>query len=143
MAFRKVNIETAVKTTNTVLDDTLIILGGTTYSGDIGFLGKRAASTYAGLVRDNDTGSFVLIDSYNTTISNNDINVENALLQKGDLEVRGVTVETTFVLPSGTTAQRPASPVEGQMWFNTETKMFEGFDGTNWQVLIPAQLQSN
>lgn len=143
MAFRKVNIGTAVETTNTVLDDTLIILGGTTYSGDIGFLGKRAASTYAGLVRDNTTGSFVLIDSYTTTINNNDIDVENALLQKGDLEVRGVTVETTFVLPKGTTAQRPATPEEGQMWFNTDTKMFEGYDGTSWQVLIPAQLQSN
>ena len=143
MAFRKINIDQAVNTTNTELDDTLIILGGNTYTGDIGFLGKRAASTYAGLVRDNTNETFVLIDSYTTSISGNDIDATNALLKKGSLLVDSITAETSIVLPQGTTAQRPSSPVEGQMWFNTETKMFEGYDGTNWQVLIPAQLQNN
>ena len=140
MAFRKINIDKAVNTTNTELDDTLIILGGSTYSGDIGFLGKRAASTYAGLIRDNTTETFVLIDSYTTTISGNDIDATNALLQKGSLLVDSITAETSIVLPKGTTAQRPVAPEEGQMWFNTETKMFEGYDGTQWIVLIPSTL---
>jgi hypothetical protein len=49
-----------------------------------------------------------------------------------------VEVTTTFILPKGTTAQHPASPVEGQMWFNTTTKMFEGYNGTAWVQLIPS-----
>ena len=51
-------------------------------------------------------------------------------------------IATSFVLPKGTTAQRPASPVEGQMYFNTETRMFEGWDGLDWQQLVPSQFQS-
>ena len=34
------------------------------------------------------------------------------------------------MLPKGTAAQRPSTPAEGMMWFNTTTKMFEGYDGT-------------
>jgi|TARA_R110002074_G_scaffold336462_1_gene506984 hypothetical protein len=45
------------------------------------------------------------------------------------------------VLPKGTTAQRPASPVQGQMYFNTETVMFEGYNGTTWITIIPSTLQ--
>jgi len=48
---------------------------------------------------------------------------------------------TTWVAPKGTEAQRPASPVEGQFYFNTDTKIFEGYDGTNWIQLVPSTLQ--
>lgn len=34
--------------------------------------------------------------------------------------------------PAGTTAQRPANPLEGYMRFNTETKDFEGFSSNAW-----------
>lgn len=47
-------------------------------------------------------------------------------------------VNDSYILPKGTAAQRPASPVEGMMWFNTTTKMFEGYDGTNWIQFIPS-----
>lgn len=171
MAFRKLNLETSVSTTHTLFDDSLIVLGRGATTNDIGFLGKRAANTYTGLIRDNDTGKFVLIDSYTSSdITNNDIDVVNSVLQKGDLDLRSIVVDTieadtltvstlnvttyspasiesdsivattTMIAPKGTTAQRPSNPVEGQIWFNTDNKMFEGYDGTTWQVLIPSQL---
>ena len=37
-----------------------------------------------------------------------------------------------FVPPSGTTAQRPATPVAGQSRFNTSFGWNEEFDGSNW-----------
>ena len=34
--------------------------------------------------------------------------------------------------PTGTTAQRPASPVTGMMRFNTTTGLLETYNGTSW-----------
>ena len=38
-------------------------------------------------------------------------------------------------IPSGNTAQRPGSPVAGMMRFNTQTNVFEGYNGSNWIAL--------
>jgi hypothetical protein len=39
-------------------------------------------------------------------------------------------------LPSGTTAERPASPAEGYTWYNTTLKVVETFHGTSgWSQL--------
>lgn len=46
-------------------------------------------------------------------------------------------VNDSFVLPKGTAAQRPSTPTEGMMFFNSTTKKFEGYDGTNWIVFSP------
>lgn len=35
-------------------------------------------------------------------------------------------------LPTGTTAQRPASPATGMMRFNTTTSLVEVYNGTSW-----------
>ena len=35
-------------------------------------------------------------------------------------------------LPSGTTAQRPSSPVEGMVRQNTDNNVVEAYDGTQW-----------
>jgi hypothetical protein len=40
-----------------------------------------------------------------------------------------------FDLPSGTTAQRPASPNSGWARFNTDTVQFEGYTGTLWSSI--------
>jgi len=37
-------------------------------------------------------------------------------------------------LPSGTTAQRPASPVTGQMRMNTTTVKLEYYNGSAWKA---------
>ena len=52
-----------------------------------------------------------------------------------------LTATDSFTLPKGAGHQRPTSPVEGMMFFNSTTKMFEGYDGTNWIQFIPSTYQ--
>ena len=40
-----------------------------------------------------------------------------------------------IIIPVGTTAERPATPVQGMMRFNTTIGKFEGYDGTTWVAL--------
>jgi len=40
---------------------------------------------------------------------------------------------TDLTLPSGSTAQRPASPSSGMMRYNTDFGLLEYYDGTNWR----------
>ena len=50
----------------------------------------------------------------------------------GDVTMSG----TAFVLiPKGTTAQRPVSPVDGEMRYNTDTAQFEGYANGTWGQL--------
>jgi len=62
------------------------------------------------------------------TASNVSVNVQaaNGVLSYADSATGGL------YLPSGTTAQRPASPATGQMRFNTTTGLFEVYNGTSW-----------
>jgi hypothetical protein len=56
----------------------------------------------------------------------------------GNLTVtgNGTFQGTGFVLISkGTTAERPVSPVEGQIRYNTDTDQFEGYQGGAWGQL--------
>lgn len=55
-----------------------------------------------------------------------DVQAENGVLSYADSSTGGL------FLPSGTTAQRPASPVTGQMRFNTTTGLVETYNGTSW-----------
>jgi len=38
-------------------------------------------------------------------------------------------------VPSGTTAQRPASPSVGEIRYNTDNAEFEQYDGTEWGAI--------
>jgi len=150
MAFRGIQATNLIST-ETAFDDSLLILNksGTT-PVDVGFLGRIGASSYAGLIKDSESGNFILIDSITlSSQTNNDVSAMDASLIKGTLDVGTINASvvnadvmnvstTEFVLPKGTEAQRPTNPVEAQMFFNTETKMFEGYDGTSWIQLIPA-----
>jgi hypothetical protein len=50
--------------------------------------------------------------------------------------VNPVFTGTGFMLiPKGTTAQRPVSPVDGEMRYNTDTNQFEGYQGGEWGQL--------
>ena len=40
-----------------------------------------------------------------------------------------------MLIPKGTTAQRPVSPVNGYMRYNTDTNQFEGYQGGAWGQL--------
>lgn len=48
-----------------------------------------------------------------------------------------VTMSSTgfALIPAGTTAQRPASPANGQIRYNTTTSQFEGYQGGAWGQL--------
>lgn len=139
MAFRKIQT-TNLASTETSFSDPVVVFGkDNTTATDIGFLGKLSANTFAGLIRDSATSEFLLIDSYTQVDTNNEISAASATL--ANLAVDGISIDTTFVAPKGPAAERPLAPVEGQIWFNTETKMFEGYDGTDWMVFVPATLQ--
>jgi hypothetical protein len=62
------------------------------------------------------------------TASNVTVNVQAA---SGVLSYANSATGGLF-LPSGTTAQRPASPVTGQIRFNTTTSSVEVYNGTSW-----------
>jgi hypothetical protein len=55
-----------------------------------------------------------------------DVQAANGVLSYADSATGGL------FLPSGTTAQRPASPATGQMRFNTTTGSVEVYNGTSW-----------
>jgi hypothetical protein len=44
-------------------------------------------------------------------------------------------IQTSVTIPTGTTVQRPASPVEGDLRLNTDKKKTEFFDGLIWQEI--------
>jgi hypothetical protein len=48
-----------------------------------------------------------------------------------------VTFSSTgyVAIPAGTTAQRPSSPANGEMRYNTDTGQFEGYQGGAWGQL--------
>ena len=54
----------------------------------------------------------------------------------GDLEVAGnpyFKANTAIKIPSGTTAQRPSTPIQGQLRYNTTTSNTEIYNGTTWE----------
>jgi hypothetical protein len=57
---------------------------------------------------------------------NVDVQAANGVLSYADSATGGL------FLPVGTTAQRPASPVTGQIRFNSTTNAVEVYNGTAW-----------
>lgn len=135
MAFRKIQT-TNLTSTETSFSDPVIVLGkDNTTPSDIGFLGKLSVNTYSGLVRDYETQKYYLIENYVSTDANNSISPiasDKATLVVGALET------DSFIVPNGTTSNRPSSPSQGQLFFNTSTNMFEGYNGTAWVQLVPS-----
>lgn len=141
MAFRTIQAQNLNSVETSFTDSIMVLNKAGTPNIDVGWLGKTGTSTYAGLIKDSDDGKFYLVS--NVSLGSQTVNDVNPLnITTGtivaNLETPSVTVTNTFILPKGTAAQRPASPVSGQMWFNTETSMFEGYDGTNWVQLVPS-----
>ena len=79
----------------------------------------------------------LLVD--NVTIDGNDISSTNS---NGDLTftpngtgIVDINKNDGFKLPVGTTAQRSASPVQGQIRYNSTLSSFEGYSGSAWGSL--------
>ncbi len=117
--------------TTTLNAGTTNISGTATFTGGMAdFTGTTTLGNWNGAVYDRTGGTLIIEDDATPgPIVHADL----------DGDVTGnVEVTTTFVLPKGAAHQRPTSPVEGMMFFNTSTKMFEGYDGTNWIQLFPS-----
>jgi len=70
-------------------------------------------------------GTTVIDDSRNAT-NLNDLSVS------GNVQLTGTG---SLKVPSGTTAERPASPSVGELRYNTDESSFEQYDGTEWRNL--------
>ena len=59
--------------------------------------------------------------------------------------LQSTTVAATgnLQLPSGTTAQRPASPSAGMTRYNTDLSYVEVYNGSSWNSLVPAVVGEN
>jgi hypothetical protein len=118
-----VNYEDEINTRITANNNSLTLTG----LSDVG--GTDTAATGDMVLYDGSEWSYINFETQVTTYA--DSRVQAAF-------TNDVALTGTFTLPKGTTAQRPGTPSEGMMYFNTETKMFEGYDGTNWVQLVPS-----
>lgn len=46
------------------------------------------------------------------------------------------SASSSFLIPAGTSAQRPPSPVEGELRYNTNSNSLEFYDGTQWKFVV-------
>ena len=166
MAFRTIQT-TNLQSTQTSFSDPVVVVGkDNTTATDIGFLGKTGTDIYSGLVRDVETQKYYLIENYTSTESNNDIspvlsdkstlvlerieassfvgNLQgNIINSQGQpvIDNSGALYPTVFRSPRGIESDRPSPASEGMIFFNTQTKMFEGYDGTAWIQFVPSTYQ--
>ncbi len=59
----------------------------------------------------------------------------NLVLIPASAGVTQITSTTALTIPTGNTAQRPGSPDQGALRFNTNTLLVEVYDGTEWDVV--------
>ena len=64
-------------------------------------------------------------------------------LSSTGLDVTGAGGTGSALLPKGTTAQRPASPVEGYLRYNTTIGLYEQYTATGWQAVDAPPTVSN
>ena len=58
---------------------------------------------------------------------------DSANIPSGTPSVQGTIVTATVLTaPSGNTASRPASPVTGQLYFDTDLGKLVAYNGTDW-----------
>ncbi len=62
------------------------------------------------------------------------------LIKEGSDYVATTNNTGAMIMPVGTTAQRPGSPVQGMIRFNTTTSKFEGYNGSDWINLVEEDL---
>ena len=91
MAFRKLNIQ-MTKTEVVDFSDNLLFIGKDSgLDKDVGFLGRTGSTRYSGVIRDSDTGEFLLIDQITLTSNTvNDVSALDASLQLGDLRADAI-----------------------------------------------------
>ena len=111
---------------------------GTNLPNGVSFTGK---SVYVSGAR--YTGAFGIsvpslgnITFSGNTITSNDANGNIIISAPGTGTVQ-ITGTDAMLIPTGNTAARPASPIQGYIRFNTDLNLFEYYDGSQW--LVPGQ----
>lgn len=96
-------------------------------------------------VTTNADGSITLTPAEGTVITTgtpvnaDNLNKVEAGLETVDLYKVGKTGDTGAAnVPAGTTAQRPASPIEGMIRYNSTTGSFEGYSNGSWSPIAGA-----
>ena len=133
---------------NDVVVENNVTIQGDLVVNTLDSAGKITANSFS-------TGDILIDDNFITTTQSNsnlelrangtgvividDLSFANSTITStGDFTVNAgrVILETTdsLTLPSGTTAQRNASPVTGMIRYNTTTNQFEGYNGA-WKTL--------
>ena len=109
--------------------------GASSFSGSANFTGATI-SGFSGDTAGTHTGNVVGNVTGNVTgnIEGNIINSQGQPV----IDNSGALYPTIFQLPKGIASERPSPASEGMMFFNTTTKMFEGYNGTAWVQLIPS-----
>ena len=82
------------------------------------------------------------LSEFNTAMSGDDFvsltgteTLTNKTLTSPTLNGSEMTTTGAFVMPVGTTAQRPGTAVVGMMRFNSDVDYFEGYNGATWVKL--------
>ncbi len=97
-----------------------VYISGARYTGTFG-VGSSAASTLGNLSVDDTT--------LTSTTAGDDIIID---AESGLFKILGTD---GFVVPIGTTAQRPGSPTNGTIRYNSSTEQLEIYDGSAWDGL--------
>ena len=112
-------------------------IGGKFFTDMLDHTAGTVTASSALIVDSNKKLNELLVD--NVTIDGNDISSTNS---NGDLTftpngtgIVDINKNDGFKLPVGTTAQRSASPVQGQIRFNSTLSSFEGYSGSAWGSL--------
>ena len=66
-------------------------------------------------------------------LTNNEMDTN--LTNLNNFKVEQTTATGAAVIPTGTTAQRPVSPVDGYIRYNTTLQAYEGYKNGNWLPL--------
>jgi hypothetical protein len=116
-------------------------LAGRTFVGWVGGAANPITSIVAGtgLTGGGTTGAVTLSAAFATAIqaaagtSTTTVSSPAYTVPKDAATMTGAAI-----LPSGTVAQRPATPAVGMTRVNTATKALEFYDGSNWQAVTSA-----
>lgn len=104
--------------------------GASSFSGSVDFSGATI-SGFNGTTTGTHTGNVV------GNLQGNIINAQGQPV----IDNSGALYPTIIQLPRGIESERPSPASEGMMFFNSTTKMFEGYNGTEWVQFVPSDYE--
>ena len=117
---------------STSLSGSLDVSGSTVITGSLDISGSISSSNLYiedEIIHAGDTDTKIGFSANGVRITaggTSRINVDTEILLTGDTTI---VSEGFVVLPSGSTAERPGSPQDGMIRYNTTTQAFEGHNG--------------